>query len=112
MEKTYWLSRERASTAMARKAGCSQSRLAHFELAGRYSVKAANSACARPMIAGTDAAAYLPQPLLDDVLYYTQLEEGARFLASRSIGERERSRHLSMANHYAKLRLGADGGAL
>lgn len=44
MEKTYWLGRKRASAANARSAASSQARLAHLELAGRYSVKAA--ACA------------------------------------------------------------------
>jgi len=41
MEKTYWLGRERAAMAMARDAACSGSRLIHYELAGRYSLKAA-----------------------------------------------------------------------
>lgn len=112
MEKTYWLGRERASAAMARKARCSQSRLAHFELAGRYSVKAANSDRVQSMIVAPAAAAQLSQPQVEDAIYYARLEEGARFLASRSTGETERSRHLSMANHYVKLRLGAGGGAL
>jgi hypothetical protein len=41
MEKTYWLGRKRAAMAMARAATCSEARLAHYELAGRYSVRAA-----------------------------------------------------------------------
>lgn len=44
MEQTYWLGRKRASAANARSAASAQARLAHLELAGRYSVKAA--ACA------------------------------------------------------------------
>lgn len=48
MEQTYWLGRKRASAANARIAGSSQARLAHLELAGRYSVLAALSAAAAP----------------------------------------------------------------
>ena len=44
MEKSMWLTRQRHSGAMARKAGCSKSRLIHLEMAGRYSIKAANAA--------------------------------------------------------------------
>ncbi len=41
MEQTYWLGRERAAMAMARNAASSEARLIHYELAGRYSLKAA-----------------------------------------------------------------------
>ena len=41
MEKTYWLGRKRAALAMARGATCSEARLVHYDLAGRYSVRAA-----------------------------------------------------------------------
>lgn len=40
MEKAYWLGRKRASLKLARSAASSQARLAHYDLAGRYSVKA------------------------------------------------------------------------
>ena len=40
MEKAYWLSRKRASLKSAQDATSSQARLAHYDLAGRYSVKA------------------------------------------------------------------------
>ena len=43
MEKTYWLGRKRAAMAMARSAACSRTRLIHYELAGRYSLRAAYS---------------------------------------------------------------------
>jgi hypothetical protein len=42
MEKKYWLGRKRASGAMARKASSAEARLIHLELAGRYSIRAAN----------------------------------------------------------------------
>jgi hypothetical protein len=41
MEQTYWLGRKRASAANARRATSAEARLAHLDLAGRYSVKAA-----------------------------------------------------------------------
>jgi hypothetical protein len=40
MEKTYWLGRKRASLKMASEATNSKARLIHFDLAGRYSVRA------------------------------------------------------------------------
>ena len=43
MENAYWLGRKRASLANARAASGAVARLIHYELAGRYSVKAANS---------------------------------------------------------------------
>ena len=43
MEKAYWLSRKRASLKLAQNAATSEARLVHYDLAGRYSVKA-NSA--------------------------------------------------------------------
>ena len=46
MEQTYWLGRERAAGAMARRATSSKARLIHFELAGRYSLRA--MACGEP----------------------------------------------------------------
>lgn len=42
MEKAYWLSRKRASLELAENAASSEARLAHYDLAGRYSVKAAS----------------------------------------------------------------------
>jgi len=43
MEQEYWLRRAAASVAMAGKSRGAVARLIHFDLAGRYSVKAANS---------------------------------------------------------------------
>ena len=40
MEKVYWLSRKRASLKSAQNALCAEARLIHYELAGRYSLKA------------------------------------------------------------------------
>ena len=44
MEKTYWIGRERAAMVNARAAACAESRLIHYELAGRYSIMAAQCA--------------------------------------------------------------------
>lgn len=41
MEKTYWLRRQHAAVAMARAASTAESRLIHYDLAGRYSLRAA-----------------------------------------------------------------------
>ena len=41
MDKSYWLSRKRSALAMARGASTAQARLIHYDLAGRYSIRAA-----------------------------------------------------------------------
>ena len=43
MEKRYWLSRKKASLKAAQNAASSEARLAHYDLAGRYSVKAVSA---------------------------------------------------------------------
>lgn len=40
MEKAYWLGRKRTSLKSAQNAASSEARLIHYDLAGRYSVKA------------------------------------------------------------------------
>lgn len=40
MEKAYWLGRKRASLKMAQGASGSEARLVHYDLAGRYGLKA------------------------------------------------------------------------
>jgi hypothetical protein len=40
MEEAYWLSRTGASLEQARNAATSEARLVHYDLAGRYSLKA------------------------------------------------------------------------
>jgi hypothetical protein len=103
MDQIYWLGRTRAATAMARKAAGAEARLAHLELAGRYSIKAATAAA----VARKRAPAQAEQPRLAapsaDPLGYDQLEEGARYLAGKAAGDGERRRHLGMANRYAQM---------
>ena len=43
MEQAYWLKRQRSAVAMAVKAGEADTRLIHYDLAGRYSIMAAQS---------------------------------------------------------------------
>lgn len=58
MEKTYWLGRKRASLKMAQDAKSSSARLVHYDLAGRYSVKAVSAETE-----AIDLAASLPPAL-------------------------------------------------
>ena len=43
MDKNYWIGRKRAAMGMARAATSAEARLIHYDLAGRYSVKAADA---------------------------------------------------------------------
>ena len=54
MEKAYWLSRKRASLGLAERAASSEARLVHYDLAGRYSLKALRA----------DPADHLAPPIL------------------------------------------------
>jgi hypothetical protein len=54
MEQAYWLERNRVSIGNARAATSAKARLIHYELAGRYSIKAANAGKAQ--IRSADAA--------------------------------------------------------
>jgi hypothetical protein len=42
MEKTQWLTRQREAQAMAKDADHSVARLIHYDMAGRYGIKAHN----------------------------------------------------------------------
>ena len=58
MEKAYWLSRKRASLKSARNAASSEARLVHYDLAGRYGLKAMSAeTCA------IDLADSIPPPI-------------------------------------------------
>ena len=43
MEKLYWLGRKKASLKLARQATGSEARLIHYDLAGRYELKATSA---------------------------------------------------------------------
>jgi len=59
MEKVYWLSRKRASLKLAQNALSSEARLVHYDLAGRYSLKAMSAETL-----AIDLADSLPPPIL------------------------------------------------
>jgi hypothetical protein len=59
MEQAYWLSRKRTSVQMARDATSSEARLAHYDLAGRYSLKALSAE-----LLGSDLADILPPSIM------------------------------------------------
>ena len=44
MGQTYWLKRQQSALDMAQTADAAQARLVHYELAGHYSIRAAQSA--------------------------------------------------------------------
>lgn len=68
MEKEYWIGRKRSAMSMARSASSSEARLIHYELAGRHSIRAAQSPAfmlpaAGPATEGERAALHLPPPI-------------------------------------------------
>ena len=50
MDEAYWLSRKRASFEMAKNAAGPEARLIHYELAGRYSLKAMSADVASQLV--------------------------------------------------------------
>jgi hypothetical protein len=52
MERQYWLRRKQTSLANARVACDAKARLIHYDLAGRYSIKAADAPTAQRPAAG------------------------------------------------------------
>ena len=59
MEQAYWLGRKRASLKSAKAATNSLARLVHYDLAGRYSLKARSAETL-----ASDLAAALPPAVL------------------------------------------------
>ena len=63
MENEYWIGRKRASMGMARGAASAEARLIHYELAGRYSMKAVECVAAgKPTADSERAMLHLPSP--------------------------------------------------
>jgi len=58
MEQAYWLGRQRASLNSAARATSSEARLIHYDLAGRYSLKALSAETL-----AIDLADALPPPI-------------------------------------------------
>ena len=109
MGQSYWLGRMRASAANARVAESSRARLIHFDLAGRYSVMAAQAAAERSAGDGArqELRLALEPPAMQDAAHHEQLEIGARWRASRAATEAERHEHIGTANFHARRRLEA-----
>lgn len=91
--------------------------MAHLELAGRYSLKAA-AASHRPERIRAPAHLEL-RPAMGEanvdavfggVAYYERLEAGARWMASQAHTADERDEHIGAANRYARLRGEASSG--
>jgi len=64
MEKTYWIGRKRAAMGMAQGARSAEARLIHYDLAGRYSILAAQCAAAAPPREGERAMLHLSEPTM------------------------------------------------
>jgi hypothetical protein len=67
MENGYWIGRKHSAMRMAREAATAEARLIHYDLAGRYSIMAAQclpfAAPAGQRAAGGERAVlHLPQP--------------------------------------------------
>ena len=113
MEQSYWLGRKRASKDNARSAQSSRARLVHLDLAGRYSVMAAQADAGHSQgeRQGAELRLALEPAEFPDAEHYERLEIGARWLASRASSDAERQDHLRTANLHARRRLdAADGG--
>jgi hypothetical protein len=66
MDQAYWIGRKRFAMKMARGAATAEARLIHYDLAGRYSVAAAQFPAflvpaSRPPAADDRPALHLPQ---------------------------------------------------
>lgn len=67
MDNGYWIGRKRMAMGMARGAATAEARLIHYDLAGRYSVRAAQFAPvapppSRPARAGDGSSLHLAPP--------------------------------------------------
>ena len=62
MESRYWISRKRFAMVMAREAATAEARLIHYDLAGRYSVKAAQ--CSAGLVPDSRRATGGERPVL------------------------------------------------
>ena len=107
MERDYWLRRKRVSFMLAGEATSAEAKLIHYDLAGRYSVKAARSALEGPSdYAGRSAPVADAGSLAADNCakadedYYRKLALGAEYLASEAAGSMEIAEHERMALVY------------
>ena len=108
METKYWLTRQRSSVRMALAAKSSRARLVHYELAGRYGLKASEAGdstrLARRLSASRIIASAKPEQapsVTSDQFYYSCLEQGANYLAEQACDPSEREEHLRAGAAYA-----------
>ena len=66
MEQAYWLGRKRASLRMAQNAAGGEARLVHYDLAGRYSVKAMSAETQATDLANSVPRSVYPEQESDD----------------------------------------------
>jgi len=76
MEKRYWLGRKRASLKAAQNAVSAEARLIHYDLAGRYSLKALSAETE-----AIDLADALPPPI------YAVARDGGRRNAGKECSD-------------------------
>lgn len=67
MDKRYWIGRKRSAMSMARRASSAETRLIHYQLAGRYGARAAHAPAFMipekgPATAGEGVALTEPDP--------------------------------------------------
>jgi hypothetical protein len=110
MDNSYWLDREQTSQGMARSATSSRARLIHYQLAGMYCLRRAQtqevSRLARRLKASLIIATTKPPPPPPtrgayDESYFSCLEQGAKYLADRATDPAEREEHMRAAAVYA-----------
>ena len=83
MDQGYWLRRKRASVAKAHDSDSAEARLIHFDLAGRYAVKAAECGAAPPDPCPTPT----PVPIRNDSMVNTILAPEPSALAAERNAE-------------------------
>ena len=107
METKYWLTRQVSSVRMALAAKSSRARLVHYELAGRYGVKASEASSSTPLARRLSASRIIasaklgPARSASDQFYYSCLEQGAKYLAAQAVDPTEREQHLRAGAAYA-----------
>jgi hypothetical protein len=96
MDKAYWIGRKRAQMRMALAAASAEARLIHYDLAGRYSVKAAMTPPFMlpdkgPATEGERAALRIPLPPLPGRAIVERPPPRSRTRMGLRLGERKGS---------------------
>lgn len=72
MEKVYWLGRKRASLKAAKNSVSAEARLIHYDLAGRYSLKALSAETQ-----AADLSDAVPPPIYASCAYSIEVRSDA-----------------------------------